>query len=329
MKFFSIRLCFIIILMTCSNANSQVALEGYFIARQHCPAMSSLHKATNPGNLFTTPQYAYDLIGKNKDAGTHYQVRIGEPPELRWVSVQCGEHVVPVSTVQPTPAPPEKPKDKNKDYVLAVSWQAAFCETRPGKPECQSQTMNRYDATHLALHGLWPQPRSNIYCGVPSQIVSIDKDKRWKELPPLNLEEATRADLNRVMPGAQSYLHRHEWIKHGTCYHRSEQAYMQDSTRLMDALNRSGVRDLFAENIGKTITARQIQEAFEEAFGNSAGDKIKVSCAQDGKRRLIKEITIGLAGDLATSSFQAAMEQAKKVDNPGCNKGIVDPVGFQ
>jgi len=49
------------------------------------------------------------------------------------------------------------------EYVLAVSWQPAFCETRPRLPECRSQTADRFDATNFTLHGLWPRPRSRAY----------------------------------------------------------------------------------------------------------------------------------------------------------------------
>ena len=42
-------------------------------------------------------------------------------------------------------------------YVLAVNWQLAFCETRSRLPECRSQTEDRFDASHFTLHGLWPQ----------------------------------------------------------------------------------------------------------------------------------------------------------------------------
>src|SRR3546814_10932851 len=64
-------------------------------------------------------------------------------------------------------------------FVLAVSWQPAFCETRPAKPECVTQDEDRFDASHFALHGLWPQPRGNVYCGVePGLRASASSDER-------------------------------------------------------------------------------------------------------------------------------------------------------
>ena len=49
-------------------------------------------------------------------------------------------------------------------YVLAISWEPAFCEDHEGKSECQRETEQTFDATHFSLHGLWPQPKGNFYC---------------------------------------------------------------------------------------------------------------------------------------------------------------------
>jgi hypothetical protein len=104
------------------------------------------------------------------------------------------------------------------EHVLAVSWQPAFCETRPRLPECRSQTADRFDASNFALHGLWPQPRSQAYCGVDERTVAQDKRRRWRDLPWERLDDDLWSRLRQAMPGTRSGLHKHEWIKHGTCY---------------------------------------------------------------------------------------------------------------
>jgi ribonuclease T2 len=223
-------------------------------------------------------------------------------------------------------------EDKGGDYILAMSWQPGFCESKPNKPECQTQTEERYDASHFTLHGLWPQPRNNVYCNVSPAEVSKDKNRRWSELSELVLEADTREELNKVMPGTQSFLHRHEWIKHGTCYNdESPEEYFHDSLDIMDELNgpNSEVRTLFVENVGREITANQIHEAFENSFGDGAGDKIKISCKRDGNRNLITEITLSLKGDLGGIPLSQALMNAKSANNIGCTAGIVDPVGLQ
>ncbi|MCZ7673246.1 MAG: hypothetical protein M5U34_42080 [Chloroflexi bacterium] len=94
-------------------------------------------------------------------------------------------------------------------YVLALSWQPAFCESQSRKPECASQTRDRYDATNFVLHGLWPNQaddpsHSFAYCAQPSALVSADKAGEWCELPDLALSTAVAHDLSLYMPGVAS-----------------------------------------------------------------------------------------------------------------------------
>ena len=202
------------------------------------------------------------------------------------------------------------------EYVLAVSWQPAFCETRPRLPECRSQTEDRFDASNFALHGLWPQPRSRAYCGVSERHVRLDKERSWHDLPWDRLEEDLWRRLQEAMPG--------------TCYDGAgAQEYFEDSLLVLDAINRSPVRKLFADNIGRTVRGDEIRAAFDESFGPGAGDRVRISCRDDGPRRLIVELTIGLGGKIGPGSDVAAhIAQADPTD-PGCPGGVVDPVGNQ
>ncbi len=215
-------------------------------------------------------------------------------------------------------------------FVLAASWQAAFCETRPNKPECRSQTADRFDATHFALHGLWPQPRSNVYCGVEKGLEAVDKTGRWRDLPRLDLTSDVRAALEQVMPGARSYLHRHEWVKHGTCYSAgSPEEYFVESLVLMQQLNDSPVRDLFVQKIGKVATRNEIAAAFDDAFGFGAGDRVELVCRQDGIRQIIVEIRINLDGKITPSSKMSDLIKAAAPRGNDCQAGIIDPVRLQ
>ncbi|MGI9401519.1 MAG: ribonuclease T2 family protein [Rhizobiaceae bacterium] len=215
-------------------------------------------------------------------------------------------------------------------YVLAFSWQPAFCEMRPKKPECTSQTNDRYDADHFSLHGLWPQPRSKAYCDVAPDLVSLDKDGRWTELPRLELTEETYKTLANVMPGTMSGLDRHEWYKHGSCYTgKTAEQYYADSLALMEQINNSPVRDLFAENIGNELETVDIQAVFNSTFGQGSGDRIRVACKQDGSRRIITEITLGLVGNLEPPPDMENLILASQPVDSGCPGGIVDAVGLQ
>jgi ribonuclease T2 len=214
-------------------------------------------------------------------------------------------------------------------YVLAISWQPAFCETRRDRPECEGQTADRFDASRFSLHGLWPQPRSRDYCGVDAETVRLDDQGDWDLLPAPELSDALQAELAVAMPGTQSSLDRHEWVTHGTCYGTDAEEYFADSLAMLSAVNASPVAELFAANVGEELSQEQIRAAFDDAFGPGAGERVRLACDDDGNRRLIGELTIGLTGDIdGPETFADRIMDARPTDG-GCDRGIVDPVGLQ
>jgi len=309
-------------------AAAEMPADGTFVAAKACPALQSIRKETNPGDVMTEPGTSYEIIAKNRKKPTHYRIEVpGAEPSARWVEASCGR-------TEMVAAPPKKHEPKSagpaKAYVLAISWQPAFCEGNPNKRECRSQRENRFDASHFTLHGLWPQPGTNIYCGVSEAERSAATQGRWGDLPRLNLSLATQGGIERSMPGSQSFLDRYEWIKHGTCYPvREAEIYYRDSLRLIDAVNASAVQALMARSIGKELSARQIRASFDEAFGAGAGERVRVACRDDGSRRLIAELTIGLRGDIPGGASFTDLLFASGPTDPGCPGGIVDAVGRQ
>ncbi|MGB7287389.1 MAG: ribonuclease [Salaquimonas sp.] len=219
----------------------------------------------------------------------------------------------------------------NAQYVLAFSWQPAFCETAPKKQECKSQTSTRYDATNFSLHGLWPQPGSNIYCGVSDAEIAMDKKGRWRDLSTGRINESVWRDLKRVMPGTQSSLHKHEWAKHGTCSPAGLDEYYTQSIWILEEINGSKLQDLFEANIGKEVSGNAIRAAFEDSFGAGAGDRLRISCKRDrdSGRQMIVEITLGLADPFEKNADLTALIAAAPATDPGCPSGVVDPAGFQ
>jgi len=216
----------------------------------------------------------------------------------------------------------------SNQLVLAASWQPAFCETRPGVRECRSQTSDRFDADHFALHGLWPQPRNKAYCSVSPGLVRADKKRHWHALPKLKLSSAIRQELERVMPGVASGLHRHEWVKHGSCYtSKGAEHYFRDSVALMRALNTSRVRSLFKASLGKRVTTAAVRRAFDTSFGRGAGKRVRVQCKRVGARKLITELHIALARSRGEIRFAEAIAGGRKLTSR-CDGGIVDMAGL-
>ncbi|AZO29262.1 MULTISPECIES: ribonuclease [Mesorhizobium] len=326
----------VLALVGASTANADVKMSGTFVADSACPATQAIKSGKNPGNISIEAGQSYQLLAGNKDAPTHYLIQVpGADPERRWVKINCG-HVTggsaPATQAPADQARPSQPASGKPEYVFALSWQPAFCETKANKPECKAQNPNEFDASHFTLHGLWPQPNGNFYCQVSAGDKTNDNPAHWGDLPAVDLDANTRAELDEVMPGTASKLERHEWIKHGTCYGKSQQEYFSDALNLMRAVNASPVRDLFTKNIGKQLTSDQVRSAFDQAFGAGAGDRVRVSCLVDPSsgRRLIGELTLGLSGPIGPDSKLADLLMASTpTGKAGCPKGTVDAIGFQ
>jgi ribonuclease T2 len=324
-------------LILASSAMAQVKLQGQLTATQSCPALLSIKKGTNPGNVSITIGTSYRLLGKNKDAASHYWIEVPTAnPAQRWVALACGttdaaEVAVPSTggaavntpqgTVKPKPQP-KGPKDGVPFYVLALSWEPAFCEKMKNKTECKGQTASSYEATHFSLHGLWPQPRRNVFCGVDRATAALDDQHQWDSLPAPQMSVETKAALDKVMPGTQSVLERHEWIKHGTCYPGGKaDQYFKDAVRLVNDVNASPVQAFVAANIGKSIQTSELRAKFDEAYGKGAGDRVRVSCSPDG---MISELTIGLKGDISASTKLGDLIAASEPTDAGCPAGVID-----
>ncbi len=294
-------------------------ISGCFEADAVCPAPPSIRGESNPGNVATEIGRTYPLLGANQaQAPSHLQIRIpqAEPPD-RWVEVGCGHRV---ETCEGSPA--QKPAAA--DYVLAASWQPAFCETHRRTPECRSETAERFDATHLALHGLWPQPESKAWCGVSPGLRTADKNGHWRDLPPVQLSAETRARLERVMPGTQSSLERHEWLRHGTCSHARPEAYFAAALALMDELDSGPVQALLAAHIGAELAAADLRAAFDQAFGAGAGQRLELGCDHG----LITEFRLHLRGSITPPTRLADLLAAAPPAPAGCQGGRLDPAGF-
>ena len=326
-------------------ALAEPALDGYVLARKACPATPAIRSPDNPGGIRLEPGRTYRLLAENRAGGTHYLlVAPGASPERRWVEKGCGERVA--AAVEPPPAgrasresdsaaqPATRSRPAGRartraEAVIALSWQPAFCEGQPGRPECRTQEAERFDASNFSLHGLWPQPRGRDFCGVSQAVKDLDRDRAWGRLPEPALSDATRRALEKAMPGTQSSLDRHEWTRHGTCYGTDADEYFADALAVLGAVNGSAVRELFAANVGRSLARSSIRAAFDESFGAGAGARVRLACRRDGGRQIISEVTVGIVGEIRPGADIAALIRAAPETDGGCDEGVVDAVGRQ
>ncbi len=339
----SLFVVFAFVALAGPSAAQPVSLDGYFIALSDCAA-NKKKDSDNPGDVHLERMRAYETLARNSTPGTHYQVRVPGAPvtESRWVPMTCGAYAPKESLVVVDGTPPTPDLAPNSiEYVLAASWEPAFCATSAGhgKQECQTQTSDRFDATHFSLHGLWPDDLDDkaifpCYCdrGPPRGCSgNLADDARVDISPPV------LAKLAVVMPGVQSNLQGHEWPKHGSCYEDDKTGddrgadpdeYFSEAIALMDQLNASPVAALFAGNIGARLTRDQIEAAFDEAFGDGAPERLLIRCNGNATNAVISELWIGLKGDIGPESqisdlILAAPTTANSTNDKSCDGGKV------
>jgi len=182
-------------------------------------------------------------------------------------------------------------------YVLALSWQPAFCERNADKPECRELDGGDFAATHLVLHGLWPNAADGehpYYCGVSFSDRRTDDAGDWCALPQTGADQDTQFDLKRLMPGAKSCLDRHEWIKHGTCSGLDGDAYFDASVRLVQEIQTTQLSELLRGNIGEQVFIRDLIQAFEQDFGADAAAALRITCRRGDGGTYLAEIRLAL-----------------------------------
>jgi ribonuclease T2 len=221
-------------------------------------------------------------------------------------------------------------------YVLALTWQPAFCELRTKKPECQSQHSKRFDAHHFVLHGLWPNVKGDKkhrygYCEVSRKTIKKDKKRQWCRMPELDLSKNVRTQLTELMPGSASCLQRHEWYKHGSCSGLSENDYYALSNRLVEMFSKTQFSQKVAENVGKFVKRHELLKAFDKEFGKGSRNYLALKCKKVRGTSLLTELQIHLKKDIGSdNNFRNLFPKEKPKIWGSCpSRFKIDEVGIQ
>ena len=303
---------------------------------QSCEAFNNMKHSQNSHHVILNTSKNYTVLDHHK--GQYLLLIKGEQPAQRWVDEACFSLTLPSAnslndlekTTFMSKHTNKYEDNKNteigsKNNLLALSWHNAFCETHRSKKECKRSLLTfgkgKYSKNNFVLHGLWPQPRNKIYCNVEKDFVNADKHGKWRDLPCLAMDDEIEERLARVMPGFSSELHKHEWVKHGTCYGTGPQEYFEDAVSLVEQFNDSKVVDFFTKNIGKQVTLKQVRHLFDRSFSVGAGKRVEMRC----KNGLITELWLHLGSG---SNDLATLLQRGKPIRSRCQKGLIDRVGY-
>ena len=277
-----------------------------------CPAWSDPSHKNTRSSIRLKPGKKYRVLDRRKG---YLLLQINKPfPTKRWVQKSC------VSLDGATKADSSNQSTSNNDLqsLLVLSWHNSFCESHPNRKECRP--MHNSASNRLVLHGLWPQPRSRVYCGVSKRLEMLDRQHRWRALPSIDYPPTLRKLLKRYFPGYLSGLDRHEWIKHGTCYSQSPRRYFHDALNLTAEVDLSLIGDYLRANIGQRVRLRDLRRLFARSFGAKNGSKLTMKC----RRGLLSEIVISLRG--RGDELEPLLQNAPSLPSR-CYEGIVDAPG--
>ena len=281
----------------------------------------------------------YGLIARSKDSD-FFQVRVpGSKKKNRWVGSDCGSAHITYDAEASI-----KVQRDTIENTLAASWQPSFCSTKRGETNkgCTTLQSGEPATRQFSLHGLWPDDLNTLAifpcnCHLPKGPTSCWKNSGTNE--PIDISDELEKRLSEKMPGSRGDLENHEWTKHGTCYEQfitgpdagsDDDEYFEDSLLVLDQLNASPIQKLFEDRIGEQLTALEIMTAFDEAFGQGAGDRVQVVCEKsaDGTVTMIEQLYIGLSGTIEANSdlsqlILAAPPLEEATREKPCQSGLV------
>ncbi|MBN2006983.1 MAG: ribonuclease T2 [Anaerolineae bacterium] len=274
--------------------------------------------------LTTDEQAATEASGENNAPETQRPTRTPKPPTT-----------VAATRPSDTSDMPWLGAEGDFDYyVLALSWEPAFCETKPDKEECETQTTGRYDAANFVLHGLWPNLKGDNqhtfgFCDVPKSVIRQDEAGDWCDMPEVEMSDSVWQDLTRLMPGTASCLQNHEWYKHGTCAGMPADAYFALANELATLFAESDFNNYVAGQVGDEVNRRDLLNRFDDEFGPGASDNLSLRCTKVGGTSLLSEIQIALRPDLAEIETWEELFPGEKTPTQGnCPQTFkVDRVG--
>jgi ribonuclease T2 len=326
----ALRVLLIVFGISCASASWADKAKGVFSAQQSCPAYVSKNKLTNPDHIQLQVGVNYETLEVNRsDRPSWYRIVMpGANPKERWVSADCGQFKSKGGNGgNGVGSSACKTAGQADSYVLALSWQPAFCETKPQKPECQIADADSYQARHFTLHGLWPNKRQ---CGIRYEFcgeVSAQKDN-FCDYPEVSLDPDSHASLAEVMPSvkAGSCLERHEWHKHGTCQTtRSMEEYFDLSVDLARQFNESGMAYFMNRRIGQQVRTKDFLNRLAAVLGAAAPERVKLRCEQG----MLVEVQMNLIAELMLGEdLEKLMANAPAQSGSNCGATFqIDPIG--
>ena len=134
MKFFAAFCILFALTLGASPAWAQAKMSGDFTATAACPAVTSIHKGTNPGKVLLTVGTKYAIEGGNTASPTYYWIVVpNAAPDHRWVPVTCGTSTIAPVTPAPGPVHADSAGRTARDDSQGVQSRIRGRETPPAR----------------------------------------------------------------------------------------------------------------------------------------------------------------------------------------------------
>lgn len=173
------------------------------------------------------------------------------------------------------PHPALKDSSRTNSSLLALAWGPSLCRVSPATVGCQSGRVGELGPTFI-LHGLWPQPPANQYCGVPKSVADQARNTHGATMPAVKLTESVRKSLQPLMSDV-SIMTSHEWYAHGTCSGVGPDEYFTDSAVLTEQA-RKVLDPVFKAAKGNRVALSTVRSLFDSEFGKGAGERVAFVC---------------------------------------------------
>jgi len=217
-------------------------------------------------------------------------------------------------------------------YIFAQTWAPEYCCENPGSRECNANfaavngnekgrskaTVHKHatpvpdfwGATHLTLHGLWPQynysrdghywPQFCTKATLKEEVVVKFKPK-WETYAPAYLLK-------------EYLLPKHEWSKHGTCSGLEQLDYFMSSLSL---IMQYSTPSILMNNIGRKINRTEI----EEAYGGA--NQVALGCSDEGAlQQVVTCFTKGTSGRLDGRARACPKDVLHRTDDNSCGETV-------
>jgi ribonuclease T2 len=158
---------------------------------------------------------------------------------------------------------------------LVLTWGPSLCAAEPTNAGCKSGHVEAQGPTWI-LHGLWPQPVDEQYCGVPKEIAERASDLHGHHMPSVAMADDVRDTLQSMVSDA-SVMAPHEWYAHGTCSGVTPDVFFSNATALTDQA-RKLLDPMFATAQGGRIQLSAVRDKFDAEYGSGAGERVRLSC---------------------------------------------------